>query len=325
MNVFLRHGGHLDAARRTWPAAPEPWLDLSTGLNPQPYDAPRASDAQRARLPLTTDLHALRDAAAAAFDVDDPTRVFTVAGAETALRALPLLGLGTSVALDPLLYASHEAAWRAAGAQIVAPDEEADIRILINPANPTGAITNVATIRDIADRQAARGGWLVIDESFADADPEVSVALWPHPRLIVLRSFGKFFGLAGLRLGFVVTDPSLRERIHALCGDWPVSADAIVAGTQAYRDQVWIQQTRQRLADDALRLDGLLRQAGFDIVGGTNLFRLTRSPDAALRFEQLAEQGILTRPFPQRPDWIRFGLPPADSWGRLATSLERLA
>jgi cobalamin biosynthesis protein CobC len=325
MNPFLRHGGDLDAARRVWPAAPEPWLDLSTGLNPSPYDAPRASDAQRARLPLLDELVALRGAAAAAFDVADPARVAPVAGAEAALRALPLLGLGNSVALDPALYASHEAAWRTAGARIVGPDDDADIRVLINPANPTGAVTRSAAIRAIAERQAARNGWLVIDESFADADPDSSVALWPHPRLIVLRSFGKFFGLAGLRLGFVVADPVVLERLHAATGDWPVSADAIVAGIRAYRDLVWIEQTRTRLQADSQLLRDLLGAAGFEMAGGTNLFQLTRSDDAQRRFERLAAQGILTRPFPHRPDWLRFGLPPADGWERLAAALERLA
>ncbi|GIL38694.1 aminotransferase class I/II-fold pyridoxal phosphate-dependent enzyme [Roseiterribacter gracilis] len=325
MNPFLRHGGNLDAARRAWPAAPEPWLDLSTGLNPHTYNAPRASDAQRARLPLREELVALRDAAAAAFDVVDATRVAPVAGAEAALRALPLLGLGHSVALDPALYASHDAAWRAAGARIVAPGDDADICVVINPANPTGAVTDIAAIRALADRQSARNGWLVIDESFADTDPEISVALWPHPRLIVLRSFGKFFGLAGLRLGFVVADQQVLERLHAAIGDWPVSADAIVAGTHAYRDLAWIQQMRLRLADESQRLGTLLRAAGFETIGGTKLFQLTRSKDAQRRFDALAAQGILTRPFQDQPDWLRFGLPPADGWQRLAISLERLA
>jgi cobalamin biosynthetic protein CobC len=173
---------------------------------------------------------------------------------------------------------------------------------------------------------ASRDSYLVVDEAFADVNPECSVATAAggdrYPRLVVLRSFGKFYGLAGIRLGFIIAAPTIITRVRELLGDWPISADAIAAGAAAYTDDAWADRTRERLQHAARRLDDLLISSGLDIIGGTSLFRLARSNDARARFEQLLHAGVLARPFDHDPTLLRFGLPPdASAWHRLAEAL----
>ena len=159
--------------------------------------------------------------------------------------------------------------------------------------------------------------------SFGDAAPQLSVAPYAHDRLIVLRSFGKFYGLAGVRLGFIVAGPQIIAQVRAAFGDWPVSAEALAAGTASYADRDWAQATRARLQQEVLRLDQLLTRAGLKVQGGTTLFRLCATPQAGLWFTHLARHGVLVRPFAQQPDWLRFGLPGSETeWVRLEAALE---
>ena len=315
---FLRHGGRLAAARRAFPDAPTPWLDLSTGINPRPWKGARATAASLTRLPDPDEIKALEAAAAAAFGVS-PDRVAAVPGAEAALRALPRLLGARSVAIAAPTYGGHAEAWRLAGAKVrcVAPGDLSAVAseavVVVNPNNPDGARREDL---EAGDR------WLIVDESFVETAPELSVAVRAGHRLIVLRSFGKFYGLAGVRLGFVIAEPGLAARVAAQFGDWPVSAEAIAAGTAAYADHAWRERTAARLAKDAARLDGLLAANGFEVLGGTSLFRLASTPDAAHRFTALARRGVLTRPFPDQPTWLRFGLPKPKDWPRLQSALE---
>jgi cobalamin biosynthetic protein CobC len=322
--AFLGHGGRLGAARAAWPDAPTPWLDLSTGINPCPYPIPALAPETWSRLPDPESTRALERVAAAAFGVEDPARVVAAAGSETLIRLLPRLRDERRIAICARTYGGHAEAWRADGAQIVDPDDPAaDLRVLVNPDNPSGRALSPDQILDLAD------GPLLVDEAFVEVDPALSVApLAGAPgfeRLAVLRSFGKFHGLAGARLGFLVVEPALAARVRQALGDWPVSGPAIAAGVAAYADRAWAARTRLRLVEDAARLDGLLRRAGFEIAGGTTLFRLTHAPDATRRFEVLARAGILARPFPWDETLIRFGLPgPQADWLRLADALETL-
>jgi cobalamin biosynthetic protein CobC len=322
--AFLGHGGRLGAARTAWPDAPTPWLDLSTGINPHPYPVPAIAPETWSRLPDPQSVRALEAAAATAFGVDDPSRVAAAAGSEALIRLLPRLLPATRVAISARTYGGHADAWRAAGGEIVDPsDAAADLRVLVNPDNPSGRAHSPPQVLDLTD------GALLVDEAFADLDPALSVApLAGAPgfeRRIVLRSFGKFYGLAGVRLGFMIAEPALVGRLRQALGDWPVSGPALAAGLAAYADTAWAVQTRLRLIEDAARLDALLRRAGFEIAGGTTLFRLARAADAPRRFDVLAQAGILTRPFPWDETLIRFGLPgPQADWLRLADALERL-
>jgi cobalamin biosynthetic protein CobC len=188
--------------------------------------------------------------------------------------------------------------------------------VVVNPNNPDGRITSREVLL-----AAARERWTIADEAFVETTPETSVAAAALGRLIVLRSFGKFFGLAGVRLGFVIADPELIARLRERLGDWPVGADALAAGLAAYADGGWIVRTRARLARDAARLQGVLAAAGLRPAGGTDLFRLVEAPDAAGVFRRLAAAGVLCRLF-DHPHRLRFGLPGrAQDFRRLAAAL----
>ena len=321
--AFLGHGGRLGAARSAYPDAPSPWLDLSTGINPWPFPIPPLAPEAWTRLPDPAAVQALERAAAAAFGIEDPARVVAASGSETLVRLLPRLLPARRVGVAAQTYGGHAQAWRAAGADVLIDTAPAvDPRVVVNPNNPDGRTLSPDQVLGLTD------GPLIVDEAFADGDPACSVAPLAgapgHERLVVLRSFGKFYGLAGVRLGFLVAEPGLAARMRQALGDWPVSGPAIAIGLSAYAEPAWAARTRLRLAQAAARLDALLRAARFEIVGGTCLFRLARAADAPRRFEVLARAGILTRPFPWDETLIRLGLPgPEADWLRLANILER--
>jgi cobalamin biosynthetic protein CobC len=331
---FAHHGGRLGAARALYSQAPQPWIDLSTGINPKSYPAPRARGLTLNRLPDVGELSRLEAVAAAAFGVGDPQRVVATGGTEPALRLLPyVLDQKLALVAGPT-YGSHSDAWARAGvpARVLTDSElEGSIAdqtalVIVNPNNPDGRVVARDRLRHLHGVVAARGGVLVVDEAFAEVTPEASVAdiagTSEAQRLVVLRSFGKFYGLAGLRLGFVVGAPDVVARVRAVIGDWPVSVDALAAGLAAYADRAWADRMRVQLARAARRLDGMLGQFGFQVVGGTSLYRLVRAADVPARFERLAAAGILTRPFQHDASLLRFGLPgAADAWRRLNDAL----
>ena len=380
---FAYHGGRLCVARSLFPNVPQPWIDLSTGINPASYPAPRASARERNRLPEPTELARLEAVAGAAFGVEDPARVVATGGTESALRLLPyVLNMSAAVVAGPT-YSSHSDAWSRAGVEMrVVADEEllaragagrqrppgedsmagapgsetsrghnaagvseyggasvdspaasqdlAATRVamtVVNPNNPDGRLLDRERLQALHDSSHAGGGVLIVDEAFADLEPRHSVAAVAGtasaPSMIVLRSFGKFYGLAGVRLGFVIASPDVAQRLRHLLGDWPVSVDALRAGLAAYADHAWAEKTRLRLSRAAQRLDKLLISGGMSIVGGTSLYRLARAENARARFTQLISHGILARPFDHDSTLLRFGLPLASNdWRRVADALK---
>jgi cobalamin biosynthetic protein CobC len=327
---FAHHGGRLGVARSLFPNVPQPWVDLSTGINPRSYPAPRASQRARNRLPEPIDLARLEALAAGAFGVADPARVVATPGTECALRLLPqLVDLRASVIVGPT-YGSHADAWTRAGAlthtigidEVQEHAERAVCLTIVNPNNPDGRIVERDRLLSLHDSLDRHGGLLIVDEAFADVVPEVSVAGSNAARLVVLRSFGKFFGLAGVRLGFVIAAEPVASALRGLLGEWPVSSDALAAGLAAYADRRWADRERAMLQKSARRLDQLLQSSGYELAGGTSLFRLVRAPDARERFARLLAAGILVRPFDFAPDLLRLGLPRGrDQWRRLAAAL----
>ena len=316
-SAFHRHGGRLSDARSAWPDAPQPWLDLSTGINPRAWRGAVRHD--RTRLPDPESLAALEATAARAFGVQ-PDQVAATAGADAALRLLPGLIDAPDTAIVSPTYGGHAQAWagrsvREITAEAMATDLASCV-VVVNPNNPDGRILKADAL-NLAD-----GRTVIIDESFVDATPQKSLASLAGDRLIVLRSFGKFYGLPGVRLGFVIASPKIAARVRERVGDWPVTAEAIAVGTAAYADAGWADRTRARLVRDAQRLDRLLVQSGFEVTGECPLFRLATTTGANRRFERLAAQGVLVRPFDHTPDSLRFGLPPSGAWTRLATALE---
>lgn len=325
----LRHGGEVAAARARFPAAPQPWIDLSTGVNPRGYPVGALPEEAWRRLPDQDALEALEAAAAAAYRAAPPAQVVAAPGTQALIQLLPRLLPARNVAVLGFGYEEHVACWRAAGAAVsivdtVAALASADLAVVVNPNNPDGRAVDPDGLVALAGGLAARGATLVVDEAFADTrEPAWSlVPRLPAAGVVVLRSFGKFFGLAGLRLGFAVTGAALAGPIRAALGPWAVSGPALAIGARALADVPWQQAERARLAAAAERLDALLTRAGLTVIGGTSLFRLAASPEAAALAERLGRAGLLVRTFPARPNWLRFGLPEGpEAWERLAAAL----
>ena len=323
--AVTEHGGRLAAARLLFPGAPEPFLDLSTGINPRPYHLPRFPADAFTRLPEPEALWELQTIAAAAYGAASPEMVAAAPGTQILISLLPHLLPWRDVAVLGPTYAEHALAWQAAGARVtVAESLEAlaghEVAVLCNPNNPDGRRHG----RDALAGLAGRVRLLVVDESFADFEgPERNAApLLPRPDLLVLRSFGKSYGLAGLRLGFALAEPALAARLRAALGPWAVSGPALAVGIPALRDRNWLMEAARRCAVDALRLDMLLAQAGFRILGGTSLFRLASHEAAPEWFARLGQAGILVRQFRDPAAWLRFGLPGDEAgWARLEAAL----
>jgi cobalamin biosynthesis protein CobC len=302
------HGGALEQARLAYPDAGADWTDLSTGINPAPWPIPPHIGIDWHRLPEARDIAALEQAAADHYGTA-PSHICAVPGSEIAMRIIGhmLDGAGQSEAGG---YRTHQEMFP--NGQSIADLSAASPHlplILANPANPSGRILAPAALQALlAQRSAA---WTLIDEAYADAHPTISMVphLNDHPRLIILKSIGKFFGLAGLRLGFVLGPPDFIAMLRHRLGAWPVSAAAVTLGRAALRDEPWAAHNREHLGERAATLTSLLTHHGLGVSGDCNLFRLAITPDAAALFDHLCRYAILTRPFANHPQQLRLGLP----------------
>lgn len=326
----MKHGGDLTDAIARHGGAAASWLDLSTGINPRPWPIPQAlPDGVWQRLPSRADAEALIEAARKTYGVPDGVDMAAAAGTQALIQWLPYLAAPGPVAIVGPTYSEHAAAWRNAGHPVITIDnldacpDRAVHAVVVNPNNPDGRVTDRAELSRIAMQLKERGGWLVVDEAFADVDPAISaVGLCSDLPVLILRSFGKFYGLAGLRLGFAIGAPKMIARIATAVGPWPVSGPALLIGAAALRDQPWADRTRRALQQQASALDEVLLKAGFTIAGGTPLFRLARHPHALQLHAALAKQQIWCRSFEWADDLLRFGLPPdAAGLHRLAAAL----
>lgn len=323
------HGGDVGQAKALFPDAPQPWLDLSTGINPIPYPLPPISPEAFRRLPSPCDRRDLERAAAAAYGTDDPAWVVAAPGTQAPIEVLPRLRPPGRVAVVAPTYAEHAHAWERAGHAVAEvpgldPPPDADVAVVVNPNNPDGRRWPGSVLRPLAATMAARGGWLVVDEAFADLEPAVdSLARDLPDATVVLRSFGKAYGLAGVRLGFAIARPPVADCLRQALGPWAVSGPAITIGRAALADPGWLSEAILARAADAARLDRLLESAAAGkVVGGTCLFRLLEREDAPALFAHLGQRGIWVRRFQQNPSRLRFGLPGSDAeWHRLAAAL----
>jgi cobalamin biosynthetic protein CobC len=317
----------VDLAASLYPSAPKPWIDLSTGINPVPWPVPQIPLMRYQRLPFACEIADMIEAASAAYGLPANATMLPVPGSEMAIRLLPrMIGAGGVGIVTPT-YGSHATAWRAAGADVhelaALPDpDRPDFKtlIVVNPNNPDGRVIARADLAAFAQAWTASGRRLIVDEAFADVRPEVSLLALPElpTGAIVLRSLGKFFGLAGLRVGFVVVTEPDATAWRQLLGDWPVSGPACEIATSALRDTTWIAATRARLASDRKRLDGILSRAGLRSLGGTDLFGLFESPGETDLLDHFARAGILVRGFAGASRHYRFGLPAGEAaWRRL--------
>ncbi len=326
------HGGGLDEAIAAWGGAREDWLDLSTGINPVPYPVPDLPPHAWAALPGRAAENALQAAARAFWRVPDGAEVVAAPGLSALIVLLPRLRRTPRVAIPWPTYNEWEASFLASGSVVdrwrvgQAPGESAGMpggssSVLVHPNNPDGHLWSA--------EEVAACGFAIIDESFCDVTPEAShVAETARPGRIVLKSFGKFWGLAGVRLGFAILRAGpdadlLREAL----GPWPVSGPALAIGRAALRDEAWADAARARLREHADRLDALMEGRSARVVGGTTLFRLYDVPEplggAAAWHLRLARGRVLSRVFPYSTTWLRLGLPPPDRWDQLEAALAR--
>ena len=310
------HGGGLDDARGRFGGARADWIDLSTGINPVPFALPDLPAECWTALPDRGALADLLEAARRFWQVPDGAALVAAPGTSALIAQLPGIVPAGRVHIPGPTYNEHARACAAHGWNQTG--DAAEALVLVNPNNPDGRVWQGTE---------AGAGFVVIDESFADVAPAVTlVRLATRPGTVVLKGLGKFWGLAGLRLGFAIGDPVLIRRLSVRLGPWAVSGPALAVGTAALRDHAWAAATRMRLARDAARLDALLTAAGAGIVGGTDLFRLVRLSNPGIWHRVLARRQIWTRIFPYSNDWLRFGLPGSEAdWDRLAKALEDLS
>ncbi len=306
------HGGGIDAAAARYGGVRGDWLDLSTGINRVPYPVVRLTAAAWRDLPDAGAIQALEVAARLFWNIPDKAAIFAAPGASSLIARIPDMVPAGKVAIPGPTYNEHARAFRACGWQVV--DDTPAARVVVHPNNPDGRLW---TLTD------CQSDLMIIDESFGDVVPDQSlIAASVRPGTLVLKSLGKFWGLAGARLGFAIGDPELIAALRQMLGPWPVSGPALALGQAALSDPAWAVRTRRRLARDAQRLDRMMTDAGVRLSGGTDLFRLYDTANAAGVQDDLAQHQIWTRTFPYSDRWLRLGLPgPRAEWDRLAVAL----
>jgi cobalamin biosynthetic protein CobC len=306
------HGGNLDATIARYGGSRAQWVDLSTGINPEPYPLPDFDMSDWTALPDSAAQSALLAAAREFWGVSDEAAILAAPGASALIARLPALGQAATVRIETPTYNEHAAAFSAQGWDVT-QDGPAQACVLVHPNNPDGRTWSTADVNTPLT---------IIDESFCDICPDQSlVHLAAKPGVVVLKSFGKFWGLAGLRLGFAIAHPDTIAKLADLTGPWAVSGPALRVGTQALNDADWAQQTRARLARDAKRLDQIVEHAGGSFVGGTDLFRLYNVTSAQDWQDRLARHRVWSRIFPYSDTYLRLGMPPASGWGQLEAAL----
>lgn len=313
---MIEHGGALDRAMAEFGGTRADWIDLSTGINPNPYPLPELALDVWTRLP---DSGLEGDALAAArsyYGFGQKAGVVAAPGTQALIQLYPHLAPpGNAMVIGPT-YEEHAQSLGFAGRDVRYErslsnlDDEDMIAVVVNPNNPDGKTIPADALLFAAERLAERGGLLVVDEAFADADPKDSVAAHAGmDGLLVLKSFGKFFGLAGVRLGFAAGTREMAEVLSAMQGPWAVSGPALAIAAKAYRDEAAISGMRARMATDRKALEAALKSASLQLLGGTDLFVLARHFQAAHIWREMAARHILVRKFEHAADWLRFGLP----------------
>jgi cobalamin biosynthetic protein CobC len=316
----MQHGGDLTAAMATHGGSRDGWLDLSTGINPFAWPSPPDLPSEAwTSLPTSGALGRLLVVARGAYGVPDGAAIVAAPGTQSLIQWLPQIAPPGPVAIVQPTYAEHAIAWRRAGHDVIGSSAAEPLPaaarhlVVVNPNNPDGHLFGRERLARLAGEVERRGGWFIIDESFVDVVPDASAAaLCPELPVLILRSFGKFYGLAGLRLGFLIARPGLAEPVAAALGPWCVAGPALEIGAAALGDRGFAEAMRQRLAREAAALDRVLAEDGLQIVGGTTLYRLVRHPRARDLHEHLARRHIWVRRFDWDAGLLRFGLPPGE-------------
>lgn len=330
-HALIEHGGNLNLAASQYGIPLEKWLDLSTGINPNGYPIPQIPAAAWQRLPLEND--GLIEAACAYYGGQF---ALATAGSQAALQVLPQLRTASKVAMPAFMYQEHAKAWLSAGHEVIHfegyPDENilknADVLLLCNPNNPTATQFSIADLQRWHMQLVARGGWLIVDEAFIDITPEYSMVQHAHCEgLFVLRSLGKFFGLAGARVGFLFGAEKSLSRAQEKIGPWSLTGPSRWIATQALNDREWQRNMRLQLQASSQRLADLLTENGLTPSANTALFQFVTSVRAKDWQQHLARQGVWVRIFStlvaqNTESALRFGLPPEDAWEHLEIALQ---
>ena len=317
---MIEHGGALDRAIAEFGGEREAWLDLSTGINPVAYPVPAFANDVWARLPDSGQEKRALDAARAYYGFGQDAGVVVAPGTQALIQLYPHLAApGDAVVIGPT-YEEHAQSLGISGRDVryeralSAIQDEDMIVVVVNPNNPDGKIIPAEALVFAAERLAERGGLLVVDEAFADTNGADGVAKYAGmDGLIILKSFGKFFGRAGVRLGFAAGPKDMTDIISAMLGPWAVSGPALALAEKAYGDRAAIANIKADLKSRRLRLEAIFAKVEMQVLGGTDLFVLARHFQASWIHQQLCEKHILVRKFAYQADWLRFGLPADDA------------
>lgn len=325
--LLLKHGGHLIDAAEKYNLPLTQWIDLSTGINPNGWPIPHIPAECWQRLPESAD-----DLINAAKQYYQCHSILPIAGSQAAIQSLPLLRSHSKVGVLAPAYAEHAYSWKKQGHEVIelsvemidAQLPQLDVLILINPNNPTGQVFNKNQLLDWHKQLSQHNGWLIVDEAFIDS--QIGQSLSKHPNftgLIILRSIGKFFGLAGIRCGFIIAEKKILTALEEILGPWTISHPSRYIATLALQDSHWHLSTQYNLKKQSDRLALLLTKYGLTPCGRTDLFQWTKTQDAHNIYTSLAYQGVLTRLFNQPPS-LRFGLPRNEQqWNMLESALRK--
>lgn len=307
------------------------WIDLSTGINPRPYPVPQLDPTLWHELPNLDLQQKLIDAAAKYYQAPSPHYLLAASGSALLIQLLPNLFEGETVSIVSPTYGDHAAAWaRGSGACSLiesADDHGEGILVLTNPNNPDGRRYSARELQTLVEKQTRAGSWLIVDEAFADltCGDEPTTALVDDYNVIILKSIGKFFGLAGARLGFLVAPPAIIQKMEMQLGSWPVSGPALEIGFQALSNVQWQNEAREFLKKQTEAVLAIFKQANITVVGGTDLFTLVDQSAKPMLFKELLRAQIYVRSFDYNTDWLRIGLPANDGeFARLKTVVTAL-
>ncbi len=328
--MSLVHGGALNDAMQFSEklgfasGKKEDWLDLSTGINPCAYPLPEFTLEDWQKLPEPDDLARLVKEADRYFGLDDEKNLLPISGSALAIQLLAFFLKGWKTYLLNPTYGDYGRAWPEHG-HFEKLDEVAlgNLVVITNPNNPDGRRFSCAELSDFAIKNSQRGGFLIVDEAFGDLYPQDSIIhLTKTQNVIVLKSFGKFFGYGGLRLGFIAAPDNMIKKLAPLLASWPISGPAIKFGIKAYADDDWHSHTRILLHQKTERITALFKETGLEIKGQTSLFTLIENDKAENLFHNLLKHKIYIRYFLEYPGLLRFGLPKTlDDFERLKKAL----
>ena len=323
---MLEHGGDLDKAINCYGGEKYQWIDLSTGINPEPYPIPRLEISDWKNLPTLTEIQSLEKIIKSKLQTS--SEIVLVPGAQSAINFLPFLLKKKKVKILSPTYNEYQFCFQNAGWDVHFCKKfnqlfDSEVVIIVNPNNPDGKIYDVKDLIKLSKSVEQ----LIVDESFIDSSLCKSVISGidsDTSNIIVIRSFGKFFGLAGMRLGFIISNSKINKKFKNSLGPWPISKMAIKIASKAFQDETWIKKTKIKLVATVKLMDRLMDVVNWKTIGGTNLFRLYSTPNSDLAQKLLAEQYIWSRKFSYSKKWLRLGIPSNEDFRKLEKTIKNL-